>query len=322
MKLKKVFGAFTVLATLAFASTAYASNEKINIGTPIDLATGQEVTEYVAGQKLLVPVDVSNDEQKAFSYNVHITYDTDALTAGIDGNTFSDKELEVISGYLNTDMTNIILSEGSENMYGSINRITKVTLGKTSFAGTANNNVDHTLANGTRVLSMTWYDGVARNLNADAPEAYALFTVKAPVEALNFDLFGVIDGDTSMMGSDNVDTVTVNSANKANACYGAFNINIDSSALPYWIQGLKVAVNGGSKVAVTEYKTTDNVNYTFPVRVVTNSTNASTATVEVFADTSADEAGNTDAKSDVSMGTFEIQLNSPTAYADNTVSAQ
>ena len=136
---------------------------------------------------------------------------------------------------------------------------------------------------------------------------------------MNFELFepALGRGESTV----NSDVEIDGSANKLNACFGAFNINIDSSALPYWIQALYVKVGGGEAVPVTEYVTTDNVNYTFPVRITSNSGSAASTTVEVLADVSSSETDSTNTTQE-SMGTFEVELNSPTSYVDQTVKAQ
>ena len=158
--------------------------------------------------------------------------------------------------------------------------------------------------------------------------SYLLFTVNddyvAP-ESLNYGesslgrgLFHLIapfvDETTSINHADLEGTQT---DSKVNACYGAFNIVIDSDALPYWIQKLYVQVGEAELEEVSQYTTTDNKTFVFPVRVTTNDTDAQTATIEVFADTSSAEADETNV-SRVSLGTATIDLDSPTSY-DNPV---
>lgn len=325
MKIKSAFCAFAVFATFALATTVYASNEKIDLGTPIDLATGQEVTSYTVGQKIMVPVDVSNDELKAVAYSLDIKYNTEYLSGGIDGSTLTDAELEVLSGYLNADMTNIQLSEGSDTIYGQINRITKVVLGKTSFAGTPNNYITKALKDGGTALSMTWYDSAARTLNATEPEAYALFTVKkeVPYDSLNFELYSAVYDNTTMAGSDNVDTVTTNSADKANACLTAFKVSVDNDAIPAgtWIQKLYAKVGDTTQdLLICNNDGTSSI-YEFPARVLTNSTGSDTLAIEIYAVTSSDEAG-AESTGDVLIGTVNATADSTaTDYSAGTFTA-
>lgn len=312
MKIKK-FMAFTagVVMSLCLSTAVFAADgDNFVVGNPIDLATGQEVENLTAGQKVVIPVDFTTDTGSVTDFTVKMYYDTSILDYSIPYSSLTTTEADMLLGlgldtYLltDTDYANVCAVDPIGTWRGTRFTAAGMLVTNEPREGYAIN---------------TWATAVAQTVE-NRPETYFCFTVVSdvPDTTLNKDLFKLDIAQCSV----NSDITIEGTANKANACYGAFNINIDSSVLPYWIQGLYVSLNGGEKVAVTEYKTTDNVNYTFPVRVTTNSTSAATATVEVFADTTTDEAGTANFDQ-VSMGTFEIQLNSPTSYTDQAVSAQ
>lgn len=323
MKLKNFLGGLFVTAVFVAASSvaSFAADPVVSFKAmnPTDFS-GNELDSLKAGDVFILPIDVQSTDGMMDVSQFEVNFDTNVLTLGVDAVANAEA-----GAYYGENDTKTILEgttiRGGLNVVKSINPLTQ----KATYFGNDNLTVVTTAPGTVRIqwsgLSTTGFD-VTKAQN----EFVLFFTVNegAQFTELNADVVKDLYV-LSAQGNPSTDKGTSNyegSVSKLNACYGAFNINIDSSALPYWIQGLKVAVNGGAKVDVTEYQTTDNVNFTFPVRVVTNSTNAEKATVEVFANTSSDEAGTTNAQTDVSMGTFEITLNSPTAYADNTVSAQ
>lgn len=314
MKIKAIIAALaTVVASVGLTTVAFAADIEYRMGTPIDLSTGEEVTEYVAGQKIAVPVNpVSN--VNSVSYGATFNYDTTVLDYGV---SFAGLTGEETAGISNLG-GQMVAEQDYSTIYGTdlLGSVNPFTHAFTPYGSLLINE----RAEG--VVSIGWYtsNSAGYSMAADQ-EAYIFFTVKDEIDPnkLNVDLFTVTANNVdTTQGNENVPSTV----DKANACFGAFNINIDSSKLPYWIQALYVKVDGGDAVQVTEYATTDNINYAFPVRITSNSGNASSATVEVLADTSTDEAGNEGTQSQVSMGTFEVQLNSPTSYVDQTVSAQ
>lgn len=322
MKVKNILGGLVAAAMVFGASSviAYAAEPIVTIKAmnPTDFS-GNQLDTLKPGDVFILPIDVESTNGKMDLSQFDVHYDTSVLTPGVDAIAH-----EEAATYYGENDTKTILEDttiyGGLNIVKSINALTH----KPTYFGTDNLTVVHRTPG---EVTVQW--GGASNTGYDVTQAQnefvLFFTVNEGAEftELNADVIK----DLYILSAQSIPSTDVGMSNyegsttKLNACYGAFNINIDSSALPYWIQGLQVSVNGGARVAVTEYKSADDVNFTFPVRVVTNSTNATTATVEVFADTSSDEAGSKDVQN-VSMGTFDITLNSPTAYADNTVSAQ
>lgn len=332
MSFKKFFGAAVAIGVLVSAmsvTNVFAASPTFVVGEPVDAITGEEVTEFTAGQIIEVPIDITNvDSGKLSMSQLELYYDNTVFTPGIDTTD------EASEGYTYYGMyTETLFAMDPTDEAKGIYRV----VARNNMQGRTKGNISGNCYAETDSMTMLW---TITGLNSVAvsdtlPEYYMAFTVKSDFvapEELNVEGSQSLTGTGlfALKGTKVDETTTINHPSitgeqnnaKLNACYGAFNINIDSSVLPYWVQGLYVSVNGGAKVAVSEYKTTDNVTYTFPVRVTTNSTNATTATVEVFADTSSDESGTADVQSAVSMGTFDIQLNSPSSYADNIVTAQ
>ena len=334
MKLNKLVCLVAAVAAAMSLSTAvYAADNTITMGAPIDLETNSVAEDLKSGDIIAVPVDVTSTTGKLTSFSAVIEYDTEYLEASIDVddvNLVSDtvyNNMITLSG----ESTGANFTKSVVNKVGSIKQMyTTGRGGAKTYVGTMVYNPNYSAVSGYNNFAYTSWTHTASVETSDTPETYFIFRVTKDIDVdkLNLEIFNSSNYEGNLV-QDNLNglpaVTNINadaSQSKANACYGAFNINIDSSVLPYWVQGLYVSVNGGAKVAVSEYKTTDNVTYTFPVRVTTNSTNATTATVEVFADTSSDESGTADVQSAVSMGTFDIQLNSPSSYADNIVTAQ
>lgn len=313
MKIKGIIVALaTVVASVGLTSAVFAEDLEYRMGTPIDLSTGEKVTEFTAGQKIAVPVN-PQASLNSVSYGATFNYDTNVLDYGV---SFSDLTAEETAGISNLGGQMVAEADYSTiygtDLLGSVNPFTHAF---TPYGSLLINE----RAEG--VVSIGWYtsNSAGYSMAADQ-EAYIFFTVKGEIDpnSLNVDLFKVTANNVdTTQGNENVPS----EVDKANACFGAFNINIDSSALPYWIQALYVKVGGGEAVPVTEYVTTDNVNYTFPVRITSNSGSAASTTVEVLADVSSSETDSTNTTQE-SMGTFEVQLDSPTSYVDQTVSAQ
>ena len=330
MNFKKFIGtvaATGILLSALSVTSVFAAEPTFEVGEPVDINTGKAVTEFTAGQIVEVPIDISNvDSGKLSMAQLEMYYDDTVFSAGAsltDARTYyaTYRDFVALSSTENTKMI------GRHNMEEDL-------FGDGTFmlpAGAFSGNTTASEESVTMLWNITGADSMP--VKADEPEFYLLFTVKSDYktpEDLNYGSSSLGDGLFHLIAPYVDETTSVNHADldgtqsdaKVNACFGAFNINIDSSKLPYWIQALYVKVDGGDAVQVTEYATTDNINYAFPVRITSNSGNASSATVEVLADTSTDEAGNEGTQSQVSMGTFEVQLDSPTSYADQTVSAQ
>lgn len=322
MKLKSILGAFSVIATIAFATSVYAADETVDLGTPIDLATGEEVESYTAGQKILVPIDIYNSAGNLKSYTLFIQYDTNNLTAGINGDDVTEDELNVLANYLDSSMSNLVPDINYETYYGAINNISYKRLTATVYAGTANTNINQ-VKNGVPVLGMTWYESTERSIKTDEPEAYALFTVNNDVDSLNFELMKQFDSESSISAADNVSTGFSSTITKANACLTAFKVSVDNDAIPAgtWIQKLYAKVGDTTQdLLICNNDGTSSI-YEFPARVLTNSTGSDTLAIEIYAVTSSDEAG-AESTGDVLIGTVNATADSTaTDYSAGTFTA-
>ena len=330
MSLKKFIGtavATGVLLSALSVTSVFAAEPTFEVGEPVDINTGKVVTEFTPGQIVEVPIDISNvDSGKISMAQLEMYYDDTVFSAGAsltDARTYyaTYRDFVALSSTENTKMI------GRHNMEEDL-------FGDGTFmlpAGAFSGNTTASEESMTMLWNITGADSMP--IKADEPEFYLLFTVNSDYvapEDLNYGSSSLGDGLFHLVAPYVDETTSVNHADlegtqsdaKVNACFGAFNINIDSSKLPYWIQALYVSLDGGAPVAVTEYTTTDDVNYTFPVIITSNNGDAASVNVEVLADTSSDEDGSQNPQSKVSMGSFDVDLNSPTSYVDQTVSAQ
>lgn len=327
MKLNKLVGFMAATVTVISMTTlTYAADESsIALGEPIDLETNAVAEKYDAGDIIALPVDFYSTTDVADAFSTVVEYNQEYIAADVDTNN-----MEMVSDTVYNNLTILSGKEGSEDNFISQSGVMGALKGMyTEGRGGARTyigNYTYNPAYASNQVYISWYNNSNVDLR-ETPEVYLIFRVikDVPADSLNFDVFsstntGEIKPGIEHSYADSGLTADTTDA-KFNACFGAFNINIDSSALPYWIQALYVKVGGGEAVPVTEYVTTDNVNYTFPVRITSNSGSAASTTVEVLADVSSSEADSTNTTQE-SMGTFEVQLDSPTSYVDQTVSAQ
>jgi hypothetical protein len=169
------------------------------------------------------------------------------------------------------------------------------------------------------VFGMNWASGTSVPVNASAPEAYMLFTIKKdiPADVLNVSIAGSVEGERIYV-SDTINDLTeteVAETSKAfaNACAGAVKLTVDSSSLNKWVQALYVTVDGGDYKDITQYVENTDGTYSFPVRIL--SENSGEHTVNFYADLSDTETGAV-TSSKVSVGTKTVTLNSPSSYED------
>lgn len=324
MKLKNFLGLAICVSMLACSATSVfaaatdngAEEDKIEtfrIGTPINVETGEDVTNLEAGQIVAFPVNIITNRQiVSFSYGT--ACDTEYLAAGVADDELSDEAYDYLTslGQILED-TDVSLDYYVFAM-GDWKRGKFTSWGYPGVAVTPANKVN-------------WYDGYERNVFSDKPEFYLLYRVvkSVSIDDLNHSLiwhrdghcqvgvydFNDPDDEGNIRGGDTLYQVPNKAV--ANACYGAFKINLNTTTLTKWVQGLQVSINDGDKKVVDEYVTTDNVNYSFPVRITSNSGEAETATVAVYADVSNSETDTTNT-TNVKIGEFTVDLDTPTAY--------
>jgi hypothetical protein len=318
MKLKKIFGAAIFVSALMCATSVYAAGETFEIGTPIDLSTGEEVTDLQEGQLVAYPVDIKTDST-IVSYQIFMNYDSDVFSVGIEDSAITDAQYDVIDGLGELSAKN---SEGIDGAIFSIGES-----GRKGFSAYGNCYYNTKAENDA--YSIGWTDTEARTVSADTAEFYALFTVKKSVgsDELNKVLISPIS-EKSEVGVYNVGAKLESAPAevKANACYGAFKVVLDNDSEDVqslgWIQKLSAQITSadGSKtttVDLTEYVNEDGSTvYEFPVRIVSNSANASSAKVEIYADVTSDEAGTQDKDTVLVASTTVSLAGTATSYTE------
>lgn len=161
-------------------------------------------------------------------------------------------------------------------------------------------------------------DGYA--FSAKEPELYVLFKVNKDITAdyLNVDLFTVNGAGTDTY-VDAINTVPTTSVEKVNATQGAFKVVLDADALPAgnWVQGLYAQV-GSTKQEITACVHADGTTtYEFPVRVNSATGATDAIDVDIYATTTADEAGAT-TSTDKKIGSINLTMDG-TVTSYNTV---
>lgn len=330
MKLKKLIGFIAVVATAIGMSTlTYAADENsVTLGRAIDMETNEVADTFEAGDIIAVPVDFQTTTDQADALSVVVEFNEDYIAADVDTNDY-----DMVSDQVWNNLTVLSGKESSEdnfvklgNVLGALKGI--YTTGRVNtYVGTYTYNNAYNST--TNQVYISWQNNTSVDMQ-DTPELYLIFRVKAdvPVDELNFVTFTT--SDTGLikpgLGLGAVTHLPIDATeSQANYCVAAFDLQIDSNSLPYWIQKLYVQVGDSAPVAISEYKTTDTEGvYSFPVRVTTNTTGAESATVTVLADTSTNEDGSGDTQAQAKIGTFEVNFAEqlPTDYTSQTVTAQ
>lgn len=325
MKLNKILGAAVVAGIFVLsASSVFAADDSFTLGAPVVATTGEAVTEYTNGQVIAVPYDITTTTNGLTSYKLAVSYDSDVVTPGA---TFSlpaaVAKNQLATGLAHGTATAVYTDVSNESLFLAVGTTGGVwyadygvydlpTATYTAHAVTEDKNVNF-------VMAAT--SSIAVN---DEHEGYLLFTVKdasAFTDKLNVSIATVIESESTVGDNkhDKPSTTDIPSTSeKVNACAGAFNIKIDATKLTSYVQALYVQIGDAEAVSVPYY-TVDGDIYKFPVRVLTTKDDAS-VDVKVLADTSSDLDGKNDAKSKVSLGTITVTLNSPSDYADSTIS--
>lgn len=317
MKLKRVLSLCLAAATVATCSSVVSAADEntTSFGTPISLTTGAEVEELTAGDYIAIPVDVTTSTGSLTSWTPRLVL-SDALEAGVDDAAMSDDQyanLEALGGEIVTSDT------GMDYFVKNIFKSGR----KKSFPGTWNVNPAQVL-NGVPHFSLGWYD-TAADAYTDEPEAWMLCTVKKDVTAddLNNEAFYTTDSTQVADGDNGLASISdiKGAAAKLNATQGAFKVVLDADALPAgnWVQGLYAQV-GSTKQDITACVHADGTTtYEFPVRVNSATGATDTITVDLYATTTADEAGAT-TSTDKKVGSIDLTMDG-TVTSYNTVNA-
>lgn len=107
MKLKKFISACVALATVATCSSvAFAADNTMTMGTPIDLSTGAEIGDTLtAGDVIAIPVDISSSTGSLTSTLVRLAL-SDNLQPGVTDTDLTDDQytnLEALGGEIATE---------------------------------------------------------------------------------------------------------------------------------------------------------------------------------------------------------------------------
>ena len=317
MKLKRVLSLCLAAATVATCSSVVSAADEntTSFGTPISLTTGAEVEELTAGDCIAIPVDVTTSTGKLTSWTPRLVL-SDALEAGIkiEDDSIQAENLVALGG-------DVITGYNDETTYYGMANIYTKKLGKKTQQGNWNAQPAQ-MINGVPHFALGWYDSAARAYTNE-PEAWFLCTVKKDVTAdeLNNEAFYTTDSTQLADGDNGLASISdiKGAAAKINATQGAFKVVLDANALPAgnWVQGLYAQV-GSTKQEITACVHADGTTtYEFPVRVnaATGATDA--IDVDIYATTTADEAGAT-TSTDKKIGSINLTMDG-TVTSYNTV---
>lgn len=306
MKLKSILGVCVATAAMtASCFNCFAADEAITYGAPIDLATAQEVSgDIVAGTHIAVPVELSNSDGRTTSFAAKVLYDDEYVTPGATDSELSDDEYNNLIALGNSDDGCVLRNSTSTTDLIVKNIYTLGRGGKKTIQGTW---VAVPNSESINKFAVAWASGTADGYAfSSEPELYFIYTVKKtiPADELNKEMFtGTPD---SIMKA--VEGITAGTT-KFNATQGAFKVVLDANALPAgnWVQGLYAQV-GSTKQKITACVHADGTTtYEFPVRVnsATGATNA--IDVDIYATTTADEAGAT-TSTDKKIGSINLTM--------------
>lgn len=306
MKLKSILGVCVATAAMtASCFNCFAADEAITYGAPIDLATAQEVSgDIVAGTHIAVPVELSNSDGRTTSFAAKVLYDDEYVTPGATDSELSDDEYKNLIALGNSDDGCVLRNSTSttdlivKNIY-TLGRGGKKTIQGTWIAVPNSESINK--------FAVAWASGTADGYAfSSEPELYFIYTVKKtiPADELNKEMFTGTP-DSTMKAVEGITAGTT----KFNATQGAFKVVLDANALPAgnWVQGLYAQV-GSTKQKITACVHADGTTtYEFPVRVnsATGATNA--IDVDIYATTTADEAGAT-TSTDKKIGSINLTM--------------
>lgn len=313
MKFRNILGVGLVIASMVASScNVFADNQRaFNFGTPIDASTGKAVDgDVTAGSVIALPVDVTSAGAKSVGFVASITYDDNYLTAGVtDSDLSNDQYNNLVALSSGTDAA-IKRNDDETIDYLIKNVYTKVRVKNIQGYYTVVNKA----AGESNRINFSWVAGAIGGyaFSDTEPEVYVLFKVNKDITAdeLNLNLFTINNiGDDTYV--DRINTETVVSVDKINATQGAFKVVLDADALPAgnWVQGLYAQV-GDTKQDITACVHEDGTKtYEFPVRVNSSTGVTDAIDVDIYANTTADEAG-TGTATDKKIDSINISMDS------------
>lgn len=314
MKLNKFICAALTVGAVVFSAGSVFAADTVKIGGPIDLTTGEAATDLVKDQVILVPVDITTESGATESVEFYATYDTSVLTPGF-ADVYEDANADTASAL--ESYGDVILDANTESIATAVGAF-KWTSGKKNLIGDTAY-IGNPAAPGQTVSLMV---AAAKTFSTTADaDFYLVFTVKAAPasDALNTKLVDAVADKININDAGYSKTENSTEA-KANACAGAFKITIDSTTVPKYVHALYVSFDDGvTKQGITQYVTSDDKTYDFPVRV--KSTQSGSVTAKLYADlgTTADTVSD----AGVEIGTVNVDLSgTATDYAAASVTVE
>lgn len=294
MKLKSILSICLATVTVATCSSAVfaADSNAIKFGEPISATTGEKVTDtLVAGDVVAIPVDVTTTTGNMTSFSVRLEM-SDSLSAGA---SLTSAQRTTLQGLGDGTAVYSSTATGSRKYYFVKNVFTEDAGEKFPAEGTTWGCNPAETVDSKEYFKIT-FAGVSSAYSSE-PEVYAVCTVEKDidVDTLNKEL--VLADANSELSDTSIGLVNKLTADTAkfNATQGAFKVVLDSAALPNgnWVQGLYAQV-GDAKQDITACVHADGTTtYEFPVRVNSATGATDSITADIYANVTADEAGNT-----------------------------
>ncbi len=311
INIKSFLSIAIILSMVMSAMPVFADSEYMSLGTPYDVTDNEYTTDLEAGHIIAVPVDITSSSTQIQAYAVVVKYDTSVLSPGALLTTLNADD------YLLYDRLGDLgaVIETGDYCYAVSGIYTSGRYGNTD-NGTTDANPDYTnhgaITSGDHFY-VGWYS-TGDDLQTDAPETYMVFTVLDDVDDLNYSAIELATDYTVVDAANGVDGETT----KANACDGAFQINVDSSKLSYWVQAVTVNIDGTDYALDACVNEDGSTTYSFPVRV-TSAADDTSVTATITATVTDDVDGTTNEQT-VDWGTVTVDMTgAATSYAATSV---
>lgn len=297
MKLKRILGALLSLSIVAGSSSFVMAEDGdfVKFGTPYDITLGQETTELVEGHKIAIPYEITSTTGSFTSYTVVAEYDSNYVTPGFEASYVDNEEFNLYD--LATNKTLSSMGLDLLKMFGASYVISDTDTSEVpmvgaikgfGLSGTQYVNVNYTKDGlpADKYCGTNFNHTASVSTDASSPEGYLLFTVVKSLSDddnnLNVEVVKPYSARCELAdGADKTNQINIaGEAEKFNACDGAFQVVVDGSQLPYWVQGINVyteADYNGDRAngkALSEYVNSDGTTvYTFPARVTSDNIN-------------------------------------------------
>lgn len=324
MKLKNILGAcIAVVATMLLGAVVYAA-PSFELGTPIDLSTGESINEFEAGTNIAIPIDLYTDsnEDEISNFGLALIYDGNYI-APYGANATQ------ING-LATGAVGATNSGFTARAYYAANCIADDfgPYGTFYYSKTESTNVVGIMATGINAP-------LSASANGNRV-GYFIFTIvnDVPDDVLNAELFKINPASdaTAIKLASEAGMLDLNGEfTTANACDGAFQVVYDTSKLTglstddaegngYYVQKVEALIDG-TRYPLEAYNNEDGATvYKFPVRL-TSAADEASVDVEIIATVTDDPKGLTNSR-EMSWGTVNVDMSGTvSSYAENEANA-